>query len=116
MNIIELNELQFKNYSNIHSQKNYKQSIEYAKLEETKGYKPKFIGLIDEQNNIHAASLILEKNINGKYKYGYIPSGYLLNFFNINLLEIFTKELKQYLKKENYIYIRITPRINVYPI
>ena len=112
MQIIELTELQFKNYSNIHSKKNYKQSIEYAKLEETKGYKLLFLGLADEQNNIHAATLILEKNINGKHKYGYIPNGYLLNFFNINLLEIFTKELKQYLKKLNYIYIRLTPNID----
>ena len=34
MNIIELTELQFKNYSNMHSKKHYKQSVEYAKLKE----------------------------------------------------------------------------------
>ena len=112
MKIIELTEIQFKNYSNQHSKKNYKQSIEYAKLEESKGYKKLFLGLVDEQNNVHAATLILEKNVNGKYKYGYIPNGYLLNFFNINLLEIFTRELKEYLKKLNYIYIRLTPEMN----
>ena len=99
MEIVELTELQFKNYSNMHSRKNYKQSIEYAKLEETKGYKKLFLGLVDEQSNVHAATLILEKNLNGKYKYGYVPNGYLLNFFNINLLEIFTRELKEYLKR-----------------
>lgn len=112
MEIVELTELQFKNYSNMHSRKNYKQSIEYAKLEETKGYKKLFLGLVDEQSNVHAATLILEKNLNGKYKYGYVPNGYLLNFFNINLLEIFTRELKEYLKKLNYIYIRLTPIMN----
>ena len=112
MEIVELTELQFKNYSNMHSRKNYKQSIEYAKLEETKGYKKLFLGLVDEQSNVHAATLILEKNLNGKYKYGYVPNGYLLNFFNINLLEIFTRELKEYLKKLNYIYIRLTPMMN----
>ena len=112
MYITELTELQFKNYSNMHSRKNYKQSIEYAKLEETKGYKKLFLGLVDEQSNVHAATLILEKNLNGKYKYGYVPNGYLLNFFNINLLEIFTRELKEYLKKLNYIYIRLTPIMN----
>ena len=40
MHIIELSELQFKNYSNLHTEKNYKQSIEFAKLEESRGYKP----------------------------------------------------------------------------
>ena len=112
MHIEELTELQFKNYSNLHSKKNYKQSIEYANLEKTKGYSSIFLALIDEKNNVHAATMILEKNLSGKFKYGYIPNGYLLNFFNLNLLEIFTTELKTYLKKLNYIYIRITTLIN----
>jgi len=112
MHIIELTELQFKNYSNIHSRKNYKQSIEYAKLKEINGYKNLYLGLIDDNNNVHAATLILEKPINNKHKYGYVPSGYLINFHNLDLLKTFTIELKNYLKKLNYVYIRINPLIN----
>ncbi|MCI6266794.1 MAG: aminoacyltransferase [Erysipelotrichaceae bacterium] len=112
MHIIELTELQFKNYSNIHSKKNYKQSVEYAKLKQENGYTPLYVGLIDESNNVHAASLILEKKINNKHKYGYVPNGYLINFYNLDLVKTFTIELKNYLKKLNYIYIRINPLIN----
>ena len=112
MHIIELSELQFKNYSNIHSRKNYKQTIEYAKLKEYNGYKPHYLGLVDEVNNVHAATLLLEKAINNKHKYGYVPSGYLINFYNLDLLQKFTIELKSYLKKLNFIYIRINPLIN----
>lgn len=112
MHIIELTELQFKNYSNIHSRKNYKQSVEYAKLKQENGYTPLYVGLIDDTNNVHAASLILEKKINNKYKYGYVPNGYLINYYNLDLLKTFTIELKIYLKKLNYIYIRINPLIN----
>lgn len=112
MKIIELTELQFKNYSNMHSKKSYKQSVEYAKLEKARGYKEVFLALVDDNNSVHAATLILEKKLNGKYKYGYIPNGYLINFFNYSLLEIFTNELKQYLKKTNYIFLRLTPLIN----
>ncbi len=112
MKIIELTELQFKNYSNMHSKKSYKQSVEYAKLEKARGYKEVFLALVDDNNSVHAATLILEKKLNGKYKYGYIPNGYLINFFNYSLLEIFTNELKQYLKKANYIFLRLTPLIN----
>lgn len=112
MTIVELNETQFKNYSNIHSRKNYKQSIEYATLEETKNYKKLYLGLIDENENVHAATMILEKKLNGKYKYGYIPNGYLVDFNNIELLKALTNELKAYLKKNNYTHIRITPLIN----
>ena len=51
MHIIELTELQFKNYSNIHSKKNYKQSIEYAKLKKDNGYQRLYLGLIDDKKN-----------------------------------------------------------------
>ena len=112
MHIIELTELQFKNYSNVHSRKNYKQSVEYAKLKELNGYKRLYLGLIDENNNVHAATLILEKEINTRYKYGYVPNGYLINFNNLELLKVFTTELKNYLKKLNYVYVRINPLIN----
>ena len=88
------------------------QSVEYAKLEKARGYKEVFLALVDDNNSVHAATLILEKKLNGKYKYGYIPNGYLINFFNYSLLEIFTNELKQYLKKANYIFLRLTPLIN----
>ena len=63
MHIIELTELQFKNYSNRHSKKNYKQSVEYAKLKQDNDYSPMYVGLIDDMNNVHAASLILVKKI-----------------------------------------------------
>ena len=112
IHIIELTELQFKNYSNVHSRKNYKQSVEYAKLKELNGYKRLYLGLIDENNNVHAATLILEKEINTRYKYGYVPNGYLINFNNLELLKVFTTELKNYLKKLNYVYVRINPLIN----
>lgn len=112
MHIIELTELQFKNYSNIHSKKNYHQSVEYAKLKEMNGYKRLYLGLIDEFDNVHAACLILEKAINNKHKYGYVPSGYLINFYNLELVKTFTMELKNFLKKLNYVYVRINPLIN----
>lgn len=112
MHIIELTELQFKNYSNIHSKKNYKQSVEYAKLKKLNGYKRLYLGLIDDHNDVHAATLILEKEINNRYKYGYVPNGYLINFNNLDLLKTFTDELKIYLKKLNYVYVRINPLIN----
>ena len=112
MHITQLTELQFKNYSNIHSKKNYKQSIEYAHLKEFEGNKPLYLGLVDDDNNVHAATLILEKNMNSKQKWGYAPNGYLINFYNLILLKDFTIELKEYLKRNNYVYLRVNPLIN----
>lgn len=112
MHIIQLSELQFHNYSKIHSKKSYKQSCEYAKLKQSNGYTPLYLGLIDDQENVYAAALILEKKINNKYKYGYVPNGYLINFYHLDLLKTFTIELESYLKKLNYVYLRINPLIN----
>lgn len=112
MHIIALSEIQFKNYSNLHSRKNYKQSVEYAKLKVSNGYTSLYLGLVDDAQNVHAATLILGKKINNKHYYGYVPNGYLINFYNIDLLRTFTIELKSYLKKLNYIYIRVNPLIN----
>ena len=112
MQIIELTETQFKNYSRLHSKKNYKQTVEYGKLKEDNGYTPHYLGLVDDMNNVHAATLLLGKKINNKHKYGYVPNGYLINFYNLDLVQTFTIELKTYLKKNNFIYIRINPSLN----
>jgi len=63
------------------------------------------LGLIDDDDNVHAATLVLEKALNSKYKYGYVPNGYLINFNNLDLLKTFTMEFKNYLKKLNYVYV-----------
>ena len=112
MHIIELTELQYRNYSNLHSGKNYKQSVEYANFKKTNGYVPLYLGLVDDDLNVYAATLILEKKLNNKHKYGYAPNGYLINYYDLDLLKTFTQELKGYLKKLNYIYIRLNPNLH----
>lgn len=112
MHIIELTELQFKNYSNLHSKKNYKQSVEYAKLKAFNDYSILYLGLVDEYDNVHAATLLLSKKINNKHKYGYAPNGYLIDLCNLGLVSTFTTELKTYLKKLNYVYVRVNPLFN----
>ena len=108
MRIIELSELQFKNYSNVHSERNYFQTIEYAKMQFINHYKPLYLGLIDDNDNVLAATLILEQEIKGN-KMGYAPGGFLIDYKDLNLLETFTNELKKYLEKLEYLFIRMNP-------
>ena len=109
MHIITLTELQYKNYSRIHSKRNYKQSVEYANMMQSKGYNKLYFGLIDEENNVVGATLVLSKNINNKYKMGYVPEGFLIDFDNNKLLEDFTLEIKKYLSELGFVYLRINP-------
>ena len=110
MKIIELNEEQFRNYSSIHSRRNYLQTVEYAKMKQEDGYEAMFIGLIDD-NNVLAASVILSKKIYNKHKYAYAPWGFLIDYDNKELLYIFTSKIKEYLKKLDYVYLRTNPDI-----
>ena len=94
MKIIMLTQQQFKNYSNLHHQRNFGQTIEYSLLEENRNYNKVFLGLVDESNNLHAATLLLIKNISPTIKEAFAPNGFLIDYTNYDLVKTFTEELK----------------------
>ena len=103
MKIIELTEIQFKNYSKLHSARNYYQSVEYANL--MKEYQKYYLGFINETDNtLMAATLLLEKKI-GNLKIGFIPGNFLVDYNNEALFKDFINLLKDYLKQKKYIYL-----------
>lgn len=105
MKIIELTETQFKNYSKLHSSRNYFQTIEYSKVKSN--YNRLLLGFMNESDNtIMGATLILEKNI-GNLKIGLVPGGFLIDYDNDNLFKDFITTLKEYLKKRKYIYLAV---------
>ena len=105
MKIIELTDTQFKNYSKLHSSRNYFQTIEYSKVKSN--YNKLLLGFINENNNtIMGATLILEKKI-GKFKIGIVPGGFLIDYDNDSLFKDFINTLKNYLKIKNYVYLTV---------
>lgn len=89
------------------------QTSSYGLLMSEYGYDYELIGLIDEYNNIHAASLILTKKISWKTKYGYAPKGFILDYFNQSVLKEFTEKIKEYYKEKNLVFIKINPEIAI---
>lgn len=109
MKIIELTEIQFKNYSKLHSSRNYFQTIEYSKVKSS--YQTILLGFINESNDtLMGATLILEKNI-GKFKIGLVPGGFLIDYDNDNLFKDFIIALKEYLKNKKYIYLTVDNKV-----
>ena len=97
MKIIELTETQFKNYSKLHSSRNYYQTVEYAHSNKGTIY---YLGYINENDNtLMAAVLLLERSL-GKIKFGYVPGSFLVDYNNDNLFKDFITSLKDYLKKK----------------
>lgn len=111
MKIIELTDIQFKNYAKIHSARNYMQTTEYANT--MKNYNRLYLGFINENDNtLMGATLLLERVILG-FKVGYVPGCFLIDYDNDNLFKDFINTLKSYLKNRKYVYLT-TDNITTY--
>jgi lipid II:glycine glycyltransferase (peptidoglycan interpeptide bridge formation enzyme) len=86
------------------------QTSEYGFIMNTQNYTSVFLGLIDQNDKIVAASLILiEKN--NMFKYAYAPKGLLVDYSNKELVTEFTNLIKEYLNKKKIMAIKINPMI-----
>ena len=72
---------------------------------------PMYVGLVDDNNNILAATLLLKKNTPLNMCYFYAPRGFLIDWTNKKIVDTFTDELKKFIKEENAIYLKVDPDI-----
>ena len=114
MYIKELTNEEFNDFTSNFPYKTFYQTPEYAFVMNQEKSDAFFIGLIDD-NYVLAASLVVVEKRNG-FKYAYTPRGFLINFNDYNLVEQFTKLLKEYLGKKGIVAFRINPMIvrNIY--
>lgn len=92
---------------NIHS---LYQTVEYAEVMQRQGFGTLFVGMIDDNQSIVAASLILIQKKDG-FKYAYAPRGFLINYNNFDLLKKFTTLIKKFLGKMDIIAVKLNPLI-----
>lgn len=111
MRIVELTNIQFDEFAKFHPLNNYCQTSKYALVMSEYGYNYEYIGFVDDFNNIKAASLILTKRITSRTKYGYAPKGFLINYYDQQLLRDFLICLRRYYKKRNFVFIKFNPEI-----
>ena len=113
MKIKEISFIQFDEFALKHNMSNYYQTSSYALLKSNHGYDYDYIGYFDINDNIVACSLILCKKIGLKDYYGYAPKGFLIDYFDEELLKNFTNDLKNYYKKKHFTFIKINPEIAI---
>lgn len=113
MKLKKLSVFEFDEFAEEHPLGNYHQSSSYAMLASEEGFDYDLLGLVDDNNVIHAAALILTKKLNMFYRYGYSPKGFLIDYYNSQLLDEFTKQLKKYYYKKNFAFIKINPEISI---
>ncbi|NLL44513.1 MAG: aminoacyltransferase [Mollicutes bacterium] len=115
MQIKKLTAEEFKKFANQYNDYSIYQTVEYGMVMSNQKFEILYVGLIDENNNILAASLILvEKTF--AFKYAYAPRGFLIDYNNYTLLKTFTHEIKKFLGRLDITGIKICPPIirNVY--
>ena len=109
MYIKELTNEEFNSFTSNFPYKSFYQTPEYAFVMSHEKNEAFFIGLIDD-NYILAATLVIVEKRSG-FKYAYTPRGYLINFNDYNLVEEFTKLLKEFLGKKDIVAFKINPMI-----
>lgn len=105
----ELTDKEFNDFKNSFSTSSMYQSIPYKNVMENEGFNTLLLGLVDNDNILAASLILIEKS--GKIKYGYAPRGFLIDYNNLELLRIFTKEIKKYLSHKNIVAIKLCPLI-----
>ena len=110
MKIVSLTLQQFNDFASTHPLNNYMQTQKYALVMADYGYTYDFIGYADG-STIVAATLLLSKTITGKTKYGYAPKGFLVNYYDDNIVKSFLKDLREYYYRQEYVFIKFNPEI-----
>lgn len=112
MQIKEINENEFDNYVINNNLRSFYQSSSYGKVADKDIYSTLFIGAY-KNNELVGVSLILSKIIVPGIRYGYAPRGFLINYYDYNLLEEFTNNLKRFLSKKGYAFVKINPELTL---
>lgn len=110
MKFVELTEKEYTKYWENHPQKTFLSAPKISKLRAKSNWTTYFVGVKEDKKVIAAAMLLSHKrrfNVNEFYS----PRGFLLDFKNQELLDFFTKEVKDFVKQKNGYVLRIDPYI-----
>ena len=88
------------------------QSLSWGELAQAKkNLTPHYLGLIDDDKNIVASALLLEKKLPLNLSYFYCPRGFVIDYNKDDLVKEMTKELVSFCKKNKGIFLKIDPDI-----
>ena len=116
MKLISLTEKNYREFSNIHSRRNFGQTIEYANIEPNIRKRRLFLGLIDDNDNLKAATLILIHKVSSTVVEAIAPNGFLIDYANYDLVKEFNYLLIKRLKKEHVTYLVTNPMFKYHVI
>lgn len=111
MKIVKLNSAQFNKFSATHKYRCYFQTSMYAGVMAKFGYRTQFLGIVNDENKLIGATLIIYKEVFMKNKIAYAPRGILFNYENEENIKELANKLKKVLGKQGFMLLRIDPYI-----
>lgn len=82
---------------------------EFSKIK--KNLTPYYLGLVNEADELVAATLLLEKHLPMNLCYFYAPRGFVLDYKKKELVRTMTKKIVEFAKRKKAIFVKIDPDI-----
>ena len=80
---------------------------EFAKIK--KGLTPHYLGLINENDELVGATLLLEKKLPMNFTYFYAPRGFVIDYNKKEIVREMTKRVVEFAKSKKAIFVKIDP-------
>ena len=84
--------------------------------EKERKIKPHYIGYENDNHELIAVALLLERKLMLGYSYFYCPRGFTLDYKDKKLIKSFTNSLKEFAKKRKALFIKIDPDIKLHTL
>ena len=111
MKIVKLSPAQFDKFASTHRYRNYYQTSQYGSVMANFGYHTQFLGMVNDQNKLMGATLIIYKDVFMGNKIAYAPRGILFNYENEEDVKELVQKLKKVLGKQKFMALRMDPYI-----
>lgn len=103
----------FDEYVSNHKEKShFLQSLSWGEFSKVKKHlTPYYLALVNEKDEISAATLLLEKHLPMNYSYFYAPRGFIIDYKKKDLVKKMTKQVVEFAKSKKAIFVKIDPDI-----
>ena len=104
---------QFDEYVLNHKTKShFLQSLSWGEFSKAKkNLKPYYLGLVNENDEVVGATLLLEKQLPMNYTYMYAPRGFVIDYKKKEIVREMTKNIVEFAKSKKAIFVKIDPDI-----
>lgn len=111
--LINLEKEKYDDFVKNHKTKShFLQSLSWGELcKVKKNLTPYYLGLVDEDNNILASALLLQKHLPMNYCYLYSPRGFVMDYQDKKLVNEMTKKIVKFAKSKKAIFVKMDPDI-----